>query len=135
MRLVFLLLMAAVAALQPGNLHLPNTSLPTIVHQVGPKYTKEGTEAKLQGAAILAATIRIDGTPSEIKVFQGLGKGLDEKAVECFQQWRFKPGARDGKPGPMRVLLEIDFCLPKIRGFAGRSARCRRPLIPTLPGN
>lgn len=33
------------------------------------------------------------GDPTEIKVVSSLGKGLDQKAVECLQKWHFKPGA------------------------------------------
>lgn len=31
------------------------------------------------------------GDPTEIKVVSSLGKGLDQKAVECLQKWHFKP--------------------------------------------
>jgi protein TonB len=47
--------------------------------------------------------------PSEIKVVRGLGSGLDEKAVECLQQWRFTPAMRNGEPVPEKASVEINF--------------------------
>jgi len=35
--------------------------------------------------------------------------GLDDKAVEKVQTWRFKPGMRNGFPVPVKVLLEVTF--------------------------
>jgi len=109
MRLAFLVLVAAVALLQPQTFH--SSSPPAAVRTVPPEYTKEATEAKLQGDVVLATMIGIDGVPSDIKVVQGLGKGLDEKAVECVQKWRFKPATRNGEPIPMKAQIEVNFRL------------------------
>ena len=112
-----LLLVVAIATLQAGNigsfLFGPKTTLPTIVRRVKPEYTKAAIEAKLHGRVALVTVIGIDGVPSEITVLEGLEKGLDERAVECLRQWRFKPGARDGKPAPLKVAVEVDFRLPR----------------------
>lgn len=112
MRLAFLLLTAAVAILQPQTFPSPNTSPPKVVGKVDPEYTKEARDSKLQGTVILATVIRTDGTPSEIKVVRGLGQGLDEKAAECLQKWRFKPGTRDGEQVAVKATVEITFRLP-----------------------
>jgi TonB family protein len=111
MKLAFLLLVGAVAALQPQTFPSGNVTQPAVTHKVEPEYTKEATEAKLAGVVILATVVGIDGLPSEIKVVRGLGKGLDEKAVECLQQWRFKPGTRDGEPVSVKATVEINFRL------------------------
>ncbi len=60
----------------------------------------------------LSGLIGVDGIPSNIKVVNGLGKGLDEKAVECFQKWRFSPAMRGGEPVPVRGQASITFRLP-----------------------
>ena len=77
-----------------------------------PTYTKEALDAKLEGAVLLSFTVEIDGTPSEIIVLRTLGKGLDEKAVECLQQWRFQPATNALGPIPSKVRAEISFRLP-----------------------
>jgi hypothetical protein len=46
--------------------------------------------------------VAIDGTSSAIKATRKLGKGLDEKAVECLRQWRFQPGTSHGEPFRLR---------------------------------
>jgi periplasmic protein TonB len=50
---------------------------------------------------------------TEIKVTRGLGKGLDEKAVECLRKWRFSPATRHGEPVPAKATVEIVFRLPE----------------------
>ena len=44
-------------------------------------------------------------------VVKPLGLGLDEKAVEAIQQWRFKPGLKDGKPVPEEAAIDVTFHL------------------------
>jgi protein TonB len=77
-----------------------------------PEYTPEALEAKLEGSVHLSAMIGIDGVPSDIKVTKSLGKGLDEKAIECFKKWRFSPAIRNGEPTPMSSEVAIIFKLP-----------------------
>ena len=111
MKLALLLLVAAMGTLQPQTFPSSNITNPAVTYHVEPEYTMEATEAELEGVVILATVVGIDGLASEIKVVRGLGKGLDEKAVECLQKWRFKPGTRDGEPVPVKVSVEINFRL------------------------
>jgi len=90
----------------------PDGAFPKIVQRVTPDYTTEALDAKLEGSVQLSAIIGIDGTPSDIKVIKGLGKGLDEKAIECFKKWRFSPAMRNGEPIPMSSQVAIIFQLP-----------------------
>ena len=49
---------------------------------------------------IVQLEVRPDGTvaPETITIVQGLGMGLDEKAVEAVKQWIFKPAYQGDKP-------------------------------------
>jgi TonB family protein len=107
MKSAVLLLFAAVGALQ-----CQDNALPRVIRMPGPQYTQEALDAKAEGVVLLSATIGIDGTPAEIHVVSGLGRGLDEKAVEALRQWRFNPGLRNGKPIPVQATIEIKFRLP-----------------------
>jgi TonB family protein len=37
--------------------------------------------------------------------------GLDEKAIEAVQKWKFAPGMKDGHPVSVQVSVEVNFRL------------------------
>lgn len=74
---------------------------------------KEALDAKIEGDVILSLIIGTDGIPSDIKLIRGLGKGLDEKAIECLQQWRFSPAITHGEPVAQKATFEMNFRLPQ----------------------
>jgi TonB family protein len=88
-------------------------TLPAVIEKVDPVYTKQGLEAKFEGLVAFSLTVRTDGLADNITVLRGVGLGLDEKAVECQEKWRFRPATRDGEPVPVRVTVEINFRLPQ----------------------
>lgn len=107
MKLAALFLIAAAAVAQPGG-----TTAPKVIRTAQPEYTAEARDAKLEGAVILSTTVGVDGVPADMKVIRGLGKGLDEKAIECVAKWRFKPGSNYfGEPSPTKVTIEVNFRL------------------------
>jgi TonB family protein len=91
----------------------PNPRIPGLIQKSPTNYTKEALQAGLEGFVFLTGTITADGTVSDIKVVKGLGLGLDEKAVENLQTWRFMPPVRNGEPTPVNVRFEIRFNLPR----------------------
>jgi protein TonB len=110
MRLAFLFLAVAVAMAQPQT--FPSTTPPVVIYKVEPEYTKEAIEAKRQGTVAISVVITAEGVASDLAVVRGLGLGLDEKAMECVRQWRFKPGTRNGEPIAVKATIEINFLLP-----------------------
>jgi TonB family protein len=76
-----------------------------------PVYTDEARQAHIQGTVTLDVTIRADGTGKVNKVVRALGYGLDEKAIEAFEKWRFEPGKKDGKPVDVELQVVINFHL------------------------
>ena len=60
---------------------------------------------------LLSIVVDVDGLPKDIKVVRPLGSGLDEKAIEAVEQWRFKPGMKDGKAVATRAQVEVNFRL------------------------
>jgi len=46
-----------------------------------------------------------------IAVSQGLGLGLDDRAIEAVRKWKFRAGTRNGKPVPTNALIQVTFRL------------------------
>jgi TonB family protein len=84
---------------------------PVPIHKVEPHYSPEALAAKLEGTVVVRAEIWPDGLVHNPQVTKSLGMGLDEKAIEALQQWRFKPGEKDGKPVKVAASIEINFRL------------------------
>jgi protein TonB len=108
MKLAILLLMAAVSL---RSQEISHTTQPRLIHKEQPEYTKEARAARIEGDVSLSLMIGADGIPTNIKVVHGLGMGLDEKAVECLQHWRFKPATSHGEPVPVMAKVVMNFRL------------------------
>ena len=52
-----------------------------------------------------------DGEPRNIRIAKPLGMGLDRKAVESVEKWRFDPAQRDGQPVAVEMAVQVDFHL------------------------
>ena len=108
------LVMFGAAAQQPVY-HVGDEGIqaPRVISDVKPAYTAEAMRAKVQGLIQLEAVVGTDGKPGEIRVTKSLDEehGLDAKAVEALEQWRFEPGRKDGKAVPVRVAVTMTFTL------------------------
>jgi len=87
------------------------TSAPVLISKVDPEYSEEALKAKYSGSVYLSIMVNTDGKAEDIKVVKSLGMGLDEKAVEAVQKWRFKPGMNKGAPASVRAQVEVNFRL------------------------
>jgi TonB family protein len=86
-------------------------SAPRAVSTPDPEYTEEARQAKTQGTCILWMIVDETGHPRNIHVVRGLGYGLDAKAIEAVQLWRFQPALKDGKPVNVQISVEVGFHL------------------------
>jgi TonB family protein len=86
-------------------------SSPALITKVEPEYSEEARKAKYSGVVRLSVVIDEHGVPTDIHVTGPLGLGLDEKAVEAVQKWRFRPGLKNGKPVKVRASIEVSFRL------------------------
>jgi len=87
-------------------------TLPTCVYCPDPQYTDEAREAKTQGRVTLRVLVGADGRASQIQVAQGIGMGLDDRAVQSVRTWKFTP-AHDAtrRAVPSWITIEIIFRL------------------------
>ncbi len=93
-------------------------TLPSCADCPDPQYTDEAREAKLQGRVVLRVLVGADGRASQVRIVQGIGLGLDERAEQAIRGWKFVP-AHDGArhPVPAWVTVEAVFL---------RSSACSR---------
>ena len=91
----------------------PGLTSPRVVFENKPAYTNEAMRARIQGAVLIEAVVREDGTVGAVKVVRSLDAafGLDREAVKAVRAWRFQPGTYEGRPVPVRVLIELFFTL------------------------
>lgn len=110
--LVLVLLFAALAVSQRQRPDL-YTSAPAVIHKVDPEYTDQARQERIQGTVVLYTQVGTDGRAHDIRVTKGLGYGLDEKAIECLEQWEFKPAMKNGEPAVVAATVEINFLLER----------------------
>jgi TonB family protein len=86
-------------------------SRPELVYRVEPEYSDEARKAKFQGTVVLYVVVDSKGFARDIKVIRPLGLGLDQKAIEAVQKWKFRPGMKDGKAVNVEAQIEVNFRL------------------------
>ena len=96
-----------------GGPYRPGSGItaPSILREVKPDYTEEGRRRNIEGDVVLEIVVRRDGTVGSVKLLQGLGAGLDQRAIEAVRQWRFSPAKRYGTPVDVMVEVAMEFKL------------------------
>ena len=102
---------AGVASGGGGNGSDPSIRTPALLYKREPDYSEEARRAKWQGSVVLQVDISESGEATNVQVVRTLGLGLDEKAIEAVQQWRFRPATKDGKPVAVQVQVGVEFRL------------------------
>ena len=86
-------------------------SAPAVLFKVDPEYSEEARKAKYSGTVLLSVIVDAEGHARDIHVVKSLGMGLDEKAIEAVQKWKFKPGMKGGVAVNVRAQIEVNFRL------------------------
>jgi TonB family protein len=96
-----------------GGPYRPGTGItaPAILREVKPDYTEEGRRRHLEGDVVLEIVVKGDGSVGSVKLLQGLGAGLDQRAIDAVRQWRFSPAKRYGVPVDVVVEVAMEFKL------------------------
>jgi len=84
---------------------------PVLLYRKEPEYTEEARRARVSGTVQLYVEIDPSGNPTNIRVLQGPGLGLDERAIEAVRTWKFKPGFKDGNPVTVAANISVSFRL------------------------
>ena len=96
-----------------GGPYRPGSGItpPELLREVRPDYTEDARRQSVEGDVVLEIVVRRDGTVGEVKIVQGLGAGLDRRAVDAVRQWRFSPAKRFGTPVDVLVEVAVEFKL------------------------
>src|SRR4029079_10407386 len=90
-----------------GGPYRPGSGIepPRLLHEVKAQYTDEARRRGITGDVLLEVVVRRDGGVGDVRVLQGLGYGLEDRAIAAVRQWRFEAGRRKGTP--VDVLVEV----------------------------
>jgi TonB family protein len=96
-----------------GGPYRPGSGItpPAIVREVKPDYSEEARRRGIAGDVVLEIIVRADGTVGNVKLLQGLGSGLDQRAIDAVRQWVFSPARRFGTPVDVVVEVAVEFKL------------------------
>jgi TonB family protein len=88
-----------------------SVSAPAVLSRIDPEYAEPARLLKYSGTVLLSIVVTAAGEPSAIHLIRPLGFGLDEQAVKAVQQWKFRPGVKEGQPVNVRAQIEVNFRL------------------------
>jgi periplasmic protein TonB len=92
---------------RPGSGVMP----PRLMREVKADYTEDARRANIEGEVVLEIVVRRDGSVSDIKLLNGLSRGLNERAIAAVRQWRFAPATRLGQAVDVIVEVAVEFKL------------------------
>lgn len=84
-------------------------SAPIPIYQPEPDYSEEARKAKYQGECLVNIIVDAQGRPTRVRVIRKLGMGLDEKAIEAVQKYKFKPAMKGGQPVAVELNVAVNF--------------------------
>jgi TonB family protein len=83
---------------------------PVVLVDARPPYTEEARRERVHGDALIQCIIRKNGRAENCKVLREIGYGLDQSAINTIEtKYRFQPGAFQGKPVDVQILLKFNF--------------------------
>ena len=94
------------------------TTPPSVTYKIDPGYSRMAQRLRAQGAVGFSIVVGQDGVAQDIRVIKPLGYGLDEKATEAVQKWRFTPGTNKGQPVRVRAQIQVNFRLDRVPGYS-----------------
>jgi TonB family protein len=92
---------------RPGSGNSP----PRTIFQHEPEFSEPARLAQYQGTVILQLVVNREGLPTNVHILTPLGCGLDAKAVQAVEGWKFKPAEKQGQPMAAEIEVEVDFHL------------------------
>lgn len=79
--------------------------------KVDPSYTAKARRKRVHGIVTLKLFVNEQGIPEHITLFEGLDEGLNKKAIEAAQKWRFFPATCKDEPIAAAATISVEFKL------------------------
>jgi TonB family protein len=89
---------------------------PEAIRKVDPAYPANLMREQIEGVVVLHALIRRDGSVDDVRILEGFYEPLDENARTALEQWRFRPGTKNGQPVDVEAVIRVPFRVAKF-GF------------------
>jgi bla regulator protein BlaR1 len=85
---------------------------PSVIKSYPPRYPYLAKRDDISGSVVLQFVVTKDGNAVGTTVVESQPEGIfDETALQAIEQYRFKPGLKDGKAVDVKVHLPIKFTL------------------------
>ncbi|MBI3493084.1 MAG: energy transducer TonB [Acidobacteria bacterium] len=96
-----------------GGPYRPGSGIdpPRLLREVKADYTEDARQRGLSGDVVMEIVVRRDGSVGDVKILQGLGGGLNDRAVQAVRQWRFSPAHKQGEAVDVMVEVAMEFRL------------------------
>jgi TonB family protein len=82
---------------------------PKPIHTPDPIYDEVAMKSGIHGTVVIWCIVDENGSPMDVAVARPLGAGLDDRAVEAVQSWRFSPATKAGTPVKVQINVEVNF--------------------------
>jgi bla regulator protein BlaR1 len=86
-----------------------DVTAPKLIYAPDPEFTEKARKANYRGVCVLSLIVNAQGKPEKVQVVRHLGMGLDQKAIEAVQQYKFTPALLHEKPVAVEVHIEVNF--------------------------
>jgi TonB family protein len=87
----------------------PDVAAPRIIRRVNLPSVQEAGMERRAGTVVLDVVLLEDGRPKIVRVLRSLTPQLDERAIDAFEQWRFSPAMKAGRPVKVRLQADITY--------------------------
>ena len=88
---------------------------PRLIHRVEAVYPKDAIAARAEGFVVVAATIGVDGTVTDVQVVRHADgwPSMDQATIDAIRQFTYTPGLEDGKPVATQIHVNMKFSVKK----------------------
>lgn len=88
-----------------------SVSRPSLMFKTTCNVPRLAAKVRAQGDVTLSFLVKTDGSVHDVRVTKPVGYGIDEAVADCVQNWRFRPGTKDGVPVDAVIQFQYAFRL------------------------